>query len=988
MAKFTKAGDLSGDAIPQSVGPKTAGDIQLDETFQVFQPHQGRDLIYLNPQLNNGSTEITQSNDNRIPLGTYTLNNRDFWENNNFNESTFQPYLNEEYDYRESYKLKTWGSTQVNTPDGYIVLPTVVPGDGSGEGSGDYDESNTGKFSVEALPFVINPNNQDIIHLDRYYDKEIDKENYELATEGKINLKLEVKRYGRVPPTNPPSAGSGVYFETTGYFNNFGMNIDIFSDRYSLGNYIDNTIRRPGVTSISGSNDGCHLFKLNWNDGTELEHTSEPKLLEDSVLFEHFYEKPGFYSITGVIYRVKDGKLKTWEKFQTNILLNPSPNYELNLYDYNNFASIGGISKDSTLVKSLYNIVGINPLTQDNEGASEEVIEKLNEFDKIQLLNVLGKVDYEVIQPYENLIEPYSRPITDNSLAQYVESELIVINGCADPNASNYWVDENGPVPDGYVLVDDDSCIQVIYGCTDDSFWNYNDLANTEYNPSTCLNSSISDYTFNLIAAPGGFIELTWDKPVDVNLFMPSGWNIDWNTVQYEIQYKQVGSNSWSTLATVDYDTDTYEFNSDSTGYVVNTNYQFRIRIQTPNPLPAFSTDVVSNWNYVDSDTYIGGLVNIYMSQTPLTVTPTKLSTTTLSSNTDETYPNSLTITAVNETGVDFSGWIIQEPHTADWGDFISIEDTSASSTTVSWANDDDSLNHDATTISIKADYETVQGGEGGYPVNVVIYAGNYGSVSTDGFELTSTNQNHGINAYPQSENDDFTYSFVKWEVQDGVGFVGFGSGYSSETPVKNTDLYWNNVGNPNPEYASVKAFFSRQTKGGGTGGTGKTCFLKGTMITMADKTTKPIEQIQVGNLVMSYDEDTNLITHNKVIDRFYHQFDETNAYLIINNNIRVTENHVMYVPNNRWTEEPGDKWLRADHIIVGDYLYDTELNKVEVKSIEKINESVVTYNFEVENTHTYFAENVIVHNEDPGGGSGAWNSEKTGGSGTDDSQT
>ena len=39
----------------------------------------------------------------------------------------------------------------------------------------------------------------------------------------------------------------------------------------------------------------------------------------------------------------------------------------------------------------------------------------------------------------------------------------------------------------------------------------------------------------------------------------------------------------------------------------------------------------------------------------------------------------------------------------------------------------------------------------------------------------------------------------------------------------------------------------------------------------------------------------------------------------------------------------------------------------------KKINESVVTYNFEVENTHTYFAENVIVHNSGggPGGGSG-----------------
>ena len=55
--------------------------------------------------------------------------------------------------------------------------------------------------------------------------------------------------------------------------------------------------------------------------------------------------------------------------------------------------------------------------------------------------------------------------------------------------------------------------------------------------------------------------------------------------------------------------------------------------------------------------------------------------------------------------------------------------------------------------------------------------------------------------------------------------------------------------------------------------------------------------------------------------------------------------------------------WLRADKIKIGDYLYDNQLNKIRVTSVEKINESVPTYNFEVENTHTYVAENIIVHN-------------------------
>ena len=121
------------------------------------------------------------------------------------------------------------------------------------------DESNTGKFSIEALPFVVNPNNDDIIHLDRYYDKQIDKENYELATEGKINLKLEVKRYGRTIPNNPLDGAST--YGNSGYLNNFGMNIDIFSHRYLVHNYIDNSVSGQRSWSM-GENDGIYLFKL------------------------------------------------------------------------------------------------------------------------------------------------------------------------------------------------------------------------------------------------------------------------------------------------------------------------------------------------------------------------------------------------------------------------------------------------------------------------------------------------------------------------------------------------------------------------------------------------------------------------------------------------------------------------------------------------------------------------------------------------------
>ena len=185
MAKFTKADEIE---VPQSVGP-FLNIWPRGSNLRVYEPEQGRDLLYNNPRLD-GSTEVDEDNDKRIPLGTYTLNNRDYWENNNFNELTYQPYLTD--------NLLTHEVIEIETPDGLVIRTA---------NDNVYDNPNQSYlWSIDALPFVINPNNDDIIHLDRYYDKNINelikeldtdldtqttqREAYNLATEGKINFYL------------------------------------------------------------------------------------------------------------------------------------------------------------------------------------------------------------------------------------------------------------------------------------------------------------------------------------------------------------------------------------------------------------------------------------------------------------------------------------------------------------------------------------------------------------------------------------------------------------------------------------------------------------------------------------------------------------------------------------------------------------------------------------------------------------------------------
>jgi uncharacterized repeat protein (TIGR02543 family) len=323
----------------------------------------------------------------RIELGTKTLDDRDYWENINFNEDTLQPYL--------TGNLET---LETEVRDGIVYRTNI-------------ETSVRYQYSVDALPFVTDPNNGDeIIRLDEYYDKKNNSTEYYLATEGKINYYLYARESGRPTPDG---------------------HIDNYSARNTL-NRFDSYAQNEGDT-------GFYLFKLNWGDGTAIEYTDKPKLLEESVLLEHTYEKPGFYTISGVVYALfkpDDGtgreSIGGYERFETKILLNPSKTYEFDLYDYDNFATIGGISLDSILIKSSLNTIGINPINPlDDSRASSENIEELNLLDKLQLFNFLNKVSDSFLNQFEDLLEPYSN-IFDNTPLIIEPSDTFQLNLLAE----------------------------------------------------------------------------------------------------------------------------------------------------------------------------------------------------------------------------------------------------------------------------------------------------------------------------------------------------------------------------------------------------------------------------------------------------------------------------------------------------------------------------------------------------------------------------
>ena len=148
-------------------------------------------------------------------------------------------------------------------------------------------------------------------------------------------------------------------------------------------------------------------------------------------------------------------------------------------------------------------------------------------------------------------------------------------------------------------------------------------------------------------------------------------------------------------------------------------------------------------------------------------------------------------------------------------------------------------------------------------------------------------------------------------------------------------------------------------------------CFLKWTHILMKDW-YKNIEDIKVGDFVLSYNENSHKNEYNKVIKTFIHENNSNDLYqLSINGEIlEVTNIHPFYVKRdwNKWYQ-----WIEAQDLKTWDELL---LHNWTYEKIEKIVHRPYqwnVYNIEVENMHNYYAGKwYLVHNKiDPEGQSG-----------------
>ena len=139
---------------------------------------------------------------------------------------------------------------------------------------------------------------------------------------------------------------------------------------------------------------------------------------------------------------------------------------------------------------------------------------------------------------------------------------------------------------------------------------------------------------------------------------------------------------------------------------------------------------------------------------------------------------------------------------------------------------------------------------------------------------------------------------------------------------------------------------------------TSPNCFVAGTTVLTAAGTVA-IENIQIGDMVWAWDEETGEVGLKRVLDTYENETYELIHVFVNGEEIVTTPAHPFYSPVKGWTQAVH---LRAGDILV---LVNGEYVVVEKVQHEILESPVKVYNFHVEDYHTYYVteHGVLVHN-------------------------
>lgn len=135
-------------------------------------------------------------------------------------------------------------------------------------------------------------------------------------------------------------------------------------------------------------------------------------------------------------------------------------------------------------------------------------------------------------------------------------------------------------------------------------------------------------------------------------------------------------------------------------------------------------------------------------------------------------------------------------------------------------------------------------------------------------------------------------------------------------------------------------------------------CFIEGTQITLADGSYKNIEDVIIGEKVLTYNESTETLEPGIVGDLKTHTVLSTIKIETVEGvTIHTTPEHPFYVRDLGWVE--------AGYLVAGHELKKDDTTRVSISKVEKIDTETKVYNLlSVSDNHNFFANNILVHNK------------------------
>ncbi|MHC4621013.1 MAG: polymorphic toxin-type HINT domain-containing protein, partial [Planctomycetota bacterium] len=134
-------------------------------------------------------------------------------------------------------------------------------------------------------------------------------------------------------------------------------------------------------------------------------------------------------------------------------------------------------------------------------------------------------------------------------------------------------------------------------------------------------------------------------------------------------------------------------------------------------------------------------------------------------------------------------------------------------------------------------------------------------------------------------------------------------------------------------------------------------CFPADTVISTTEGDV-PIAEVNVGDLVWSYDTKTGQTERSRVVNIFKRRAERVVALAIGNDVLEVTPEHPFWIPQRGW--------VRAGELVGGDSLLTCEGEVLKISETKPLQKKVDVYNIEVDGYHNYFVsrQRVLVHNK------------------------